>query len=143
MSKASLILGLVLAPCAAMLAENETAFAQNGFAWACAATTASYNAVTTCAPYAYNSRGGAVNVTRTGVGTYEVNFVGLGGRGHFGGTVQVTAYSPSAPGACHVVDWNASADAGGADFIAFVACSTFGGTPLDSRYDILVEWLGQ
>jgi hypothetical protein len=116
-----------------------TASAQTGFAWACAPTTASYNAAVTCAPYGYNSRGGAVDVTRSSVGMYAVDFVGLGGRTVAGGNVQVTAYS-TLNIVCNVYDWASS----GVNFTAYVRCfTTTSGLVADSDFTILVGWFGQ
>jgi M6 family metalloprotease-like protein len=103
-----------------------------GFAWADQPTTASYNPD---ANYAYNSSGGAITVTRTGTGTYVVKFVGLGGNGKAGGHVQVTPYGSNGETA-NVVSWNSI----GADFIVSVKCFNSAGTPVNSRYDVLVMW---
>jgi M6 family metalloprotease-like protein len=103
-----------------------------GFAWADQPTTASY---TPSPMYAYSSAGGAITVTRTGTGTYLVKFVGLGGGGTAGGHVQVTPYGSGSETA-KVVSWNSI----GADFIVSVKCFNSAGTPVDSRYDVLVMW---
>jgi hypothetical protein len=118
-----------------------TASAQTGFAWACQPTTASYDAIASCSPYVYNSRGEGVQIHRSGTGVYQVDFGGLGGRTIAGGNVQVTAYlggSTAINVICNSVSWSS----GGTDFIANVRCVK-GSTPADSRFNILVGWFGQ
>lgn len=136
-SKSLFALALFGALC--LSAISGTAFAQTGFAWACQPTTASYDASTVCAPYAYNSRGGAVNITRSGTGQYSVDFVGLGGRTVAGGNVQVTAYEGLPNIICNSNGWSSS----GADFIAAVRCFKGGGAAADTDFNILVGWFGQ
>jgi hypothetical protein len=138
--KKILLFGTTVIAAAAVSAIAGNAMAQTGFAWACAPSTASYNAVVTCAPYAYNSRGGAVDITRSGVGLYSVNFVGLGGRTTAGGNVQVTAYVGTPNIVCNSNGWSS----GGADFVAFVRCFKAGsGAAADAFFNILVGWFGQ
>lgn len=101
----------------------------NGYAWADNPTSASYTPSTM---YSFNSSGGPISITRSGVGMYAVRFSGLGG-GSSGGNVQVTAYGPDAD-ACKVVSWSFAP----ADFIANVRCFRSGGGPVDTRYSINV-----
>jgi len=142
--KSKALLGLTVL--ATFFALTGAASAQTGFAWACRPTTASYDATVTCFPFAYNSRGGAVTIRRSGIGVYAVNFHGLGGRTIAGGNVQVTAYlgqNPSVPNViCNSISWGS----GGTDFVANVRCVRAigtSGTPIDSAFNILVGWFGQ
>ena len=100
----------------------------NGYAWADNPTGASY---TPNATYSFNSSGGAIGITRSGVGTYAVKFSGLGGNGA-GGNVQVTAYGADAE-TCKVASWAFAPT----DFTANVRCFR-GGAPVDTRYSINV-----
>jgi hypothetical protein len=138
--KSKALFGLAVLATLCFLALTGTASAQTGFAWACLPSTSSYDALTVCAPYVYNSRGGDVKITRSSPGNYQVDFVGLGGRTVAGGNVQVTAYGGFPNIVCGVISWGS----GGADFIANVRCfraST--GVGADMRFDILVGWFGQ
>lgn len=102
-----------------------------GYAWANNPTAASYAPM---ANYAYNQSGGAIRITRTSIGNYSVRFVGLGGNGKAGGTVQVTGYGSDAND-CKVRFWSSS----GADMTASVRCTTPAGRDVDARYTILVR----
>jgi hypothetical protein len=105
---------------------NNPAFIKNGYAWADNPTSAGY---TPNAMYSFNSSGGAIGITRSGVGTYAVNFSGLGGNGP-GGNVQVTAYGSDAA-TCKAASWGFSAD-----FTVNVRCFKSGGSPVDTQYSI-------
>ena len=100
-----------------------------GYAWADNPASASYTPSTM---YSSNSEGGAINISRSGVGTYAVRFSKLGG-GSVGGNVQVTAYGPDAA-TCKVASWGFAPT----DFIANVRCFKSGGVPVDTRYSINV-----
>ena len=108
------------------------AFKKNGYAWADNASGASY---TPNATFSFNSTGGAINITRSGVGTYAVRFNGLGGGAVSGGNVQVTAYG-SGSETCKVVSWSST----GADFTANVRCFNSAGGNADTRYSINIVW---
>src|SRR5664279_2603578 len=115
------------------------ASAQSGFAWACAPTASLYIASSVCAPYVYNSRSGAVRISRSSVGNYTVDFVGLGGRTTVGGIVHVTPYGGDNQ-VCKVVSWGS----GGTDFVVNVRCfmpNTLANA--DSLFDITVDWQGE
>ena len=99
-----------------------------GYAWANLDTSASYTPDTT---YSYNSSGGAISATRSGVGTYQMAFAGLAA-GLVGGDVRVTSYNSLAR--CKVASWSS----GGADLLANVNCYTPTGSLVDSDYTILV-----
>ena len=103
-----------------------------GFAWAHDPTAASY---TPSATYAFNSAGGPITATRSGMGQYAITFAGLGGAGTAGGNVQVTAYG-STSDFCKVASWGS----GGDDFTANVLCFKVTGAPVDMRYTILITW---
>jgi hypothetical protein len=123
----------------AAMAVPAIASAQSGFAWACQPSSSSYVATSACAPWVYNSRSGAVKITRSSVGNYTVDFVGLGGRTTAGGIVHVTPYG-SGNQICKVVGWNS----GGSDFVVTVRCFLPGtGVNADSQYDITVDWQGE
>ena len=118
-----------------ILTFSASAIAQTGFAWGNQPTANNY------APnpaFSYNSRGGAVTISRGGVGEYKVNFVGLGGRGTPGGNVQVTAYGAD-PVTCNVAQWQSNQN----DFTVLVRCFKYTGSPVDYRYTVLVGWWGQ
>ncbi len=115
-----------------LLAVSAPTVAQTGFAWANQPTGPSY---TPDPAYSRNTSGGAIQISRGGVGIYKVWFEGLGGRGRAGGNVQVTAYGP-APTACNVERW----DSGQNDFIVFVRCFKLAGNPVDTRFSVLVGW---
>lgn len=102
------------------------------YAWANNPTAAAY---TPSLIYSYNSSGGLITITRAGIGRYSVKFAGLGGNGIAGGHVQVTAYGQGSE-TCKVVNWAS----GGADFVVNVQCFGSPGTPVDTRYTILVIW---
>jgi hypothetical protein len=101
-----------------------------GYVWANQPSSPTYTPSTT---YAHNSTDGAITITRGSTGHYAVRFAGLGGSGHPGGHVQVTAYG-SGSEACKVASWAS----GGADFIANVRCFNAAGALIDTRYTVLV-----
>jgi hypothetical protein len=103
---------------------------KSGYAWANNPTSASYTPDTT---YSFNSAGGAINITRSGVGTYSVKFSGLGG-GSSGGNVLVTAYGNGSE-TCKVASWNFAA---GTDFVAGVRCFDHAGNSVDTMYTVRV-----
>lgn len=138
--KSKTLLGLALFGSLGLAGLAEPASAQTGFAWACRPTTSSYDALSTCAPYVYNSRGGDVKISRFSAGNYLVDFIGLGGRTTAGGNVQVTAYGGSPNIVCNSNGWGS----GGADFSAYVRCFQANtGVGVDAYYNILVGWFGQ
>lgn len=104
----------------------------HGFAWANNTERTRYAPDPT---YAFNSAGGRITITRSGVGTYQVTFAGLGGDGTAGGNVQVTAYGAGSE-TCKVSSWNS----GGADFIVNVRCHDARGRQTDTRYSVHVQW---
>lgn len=61
----------------------------DGYAWGSNPTAASYPAIAT---YAFNRSGGAITITRQGVGTYTVRFAGLSAVLGTKSTVHVTGY---------------------------------------------------
>ncbi len=70
------------------------------YAWALQPTTANYAADAT---YSYNPSGGAVNIVRSGTGSYTMTFAGLQGSLFDGGDVHVTA--DQVGGWCNVNSW--------------------------------------
>lgn len=105
---------------------------RTGYVWANNPTSASYTPSTT---YSHNSSGGTITITRSSIGRYAVRFAGLGGSGTAGGHVQVTAYGGGSETA-KVANWGSS----GTDFIVNVRCFNSSGTPVDTRYTVLVNW---
>lgn len=80
----------------------------------------------TASDYAYNSAGGAITRTRTGVGEYTVNFAGLD---LSAGNVQVSSYGEATETvACKVVGWGGSS--------ADIACFTTGGAAANTRFTL-------
>jgi len=80
----------------------------------------------------FNSSGGAISVTRTGIGSYSVSFAGLGRPAGGRDNVQVTGYS-GGPVYCKAVSWDAS----GADLVVTVRCVRRDATLADSKFTIL------
>ena len=116
----------------AVLLVTTSVFGAQGFVWANDMTSASY------APdpnYAYNSTGGAIKATRTGVGDYAVTFAGLGAAGAGKkSNVQVTAYN--ARTTCNVVNWS-----GSPALTVKVRCFYIpDGSMKDSQYTLLVTF---
>jgi hypothetical protein len=99
------------------------------YAWADEDTTASYTPSTT---YSYNPSGGAVSVTRSGVGSYTMTFNGLDGAQLTGGDVRVTSYFNV--DRCKVGSWGNS----GANFSVNINCYSLAGALTDSEYEVLV-----
>jgi hypothetical protein len=139
------VFGFALLGCLGLWSLLHTASAQTGFSWACQQSTASYNPASVgCAPWTYNSSNEAVTITRTSVGTYTVDFAGLGrtsisGPGTYGGNVQITA-AYGGTTICASNGWNST----GADFIAYVHCfNSTNGAAADAEFNILVGFFGQ
>jgi len=99
---------------------------QISFAWASQPTTASYSPDPS---YAFNSSGGAITISRTSAGNYEVAFAGLNG---VGGTVQVTSYGLG-NSSCFSNGWG-----GSSNFDAFVVCEDTAGNPIDGFFVIAI-----
>jgi hypothetical protein len=93
-----------------------------GYVWGWQPAAASYTSTT---GYEHNSAGGAVQVTRQGVGRYAVRFVDMAGQG---GVAHVSAYG--ANNICTVVSWGPLV---GDEFIN-VHCYTAAGASVDSRF---------
>jgi hypothetical protein len=96
------------------------------FAFADQPTEASYPAN---ASFSYNA-GNAINVTRSGVGTYQVAFSDLNNAP--GGTVQVDAAGGNS--VCNSSGWSTASST----FTANVSCFTAAGNPADSQFVIAV-----
>ncbi len=103
-----------------------------GYVWANEPTSNSYTPSTI---YSYNRSGGDIQITKSATGAYSVRFAGLGGGAQAGGNVQVTAYGQGNE-SCKVAGWAS----GGPDFTVLVRCFTGGGSPVDTRYTVLVTW---
>ena len=88
-----------------------------GYVWANDPTAGSY---TPSAAYQRNSTGALNTITRTGVGSYTVNFENLGI--YYGGTVNVTAYGIGSE-TCKVLYWDPVL----ADQLAHIRCLHGGG----------------
>jgi hypothetical protein len=96
------------------------------YAWAGSPTTASYYAN---ASYAHNPAGGNVVITRSGVGTYAVEWQGYSPTGTNEGTVLVTPYQ-SGGNRCSAVSWGAT----GSGTQVHVQCATPAGAAADTRF---------
>lgn len=104
----------------------------SGYAWANNPKGQSYQPN---ANYAYSASGGAIQIRRHSLGSYQVIFQGLGGNGQAGGHVQVTAYGGSNEH-CKVARWDSEAK----DFIVHVNCFSSNGQPVDTQYTVNVAW---
>ena len=93
-----------------------------GYVWGWLPASPSYVAAT---GYEYNSTGGAVEITRSGVGRYQVRFVGMAGAG---GVAHVSAYGANT--VCVVSSWGPSAG----DQLVNLRCFSAAGAPADSRF---------
>jgi hypothetical protein len=93
-----------------------------GYVWGWQPAAANYISAT---GYEYNSAGGAVQVTRSGVGRYAVRFVNMAGQG---GVAHVSAYG--ANNICTVSSWGPVLG----DEIVNVRCYTAAGAATDSRF---------
>jgi hypothetical protein len=85
------------------------------------------------AAYRYNSRGGAVTITRSAVGTYSVTFAALGRSAADHDNVQVTAYG-GASNFCELAGWQGT----GTDLVVDVRCFTAAGAAADNGFTVLV-----
>ena len=93
-----------------------------GYAWANSPASASYTPSTT---YQYDSAGGAITISRSAVGAYNVLMPGLGGSD---GDVQVTAYGSNSR--CKTSGWGPS----GSSESVGVRCFTPAGAAADSMF---------
>jgi hypothetical protein len=93
-----------------------------GYAWGWQPANPNYVLAT---GYEYNSAGGAVQVIRSGVGRYQVRFIGMAGAG---GVAHVSAYG--ANNICTVASWGPSAG----DEVVNLRCFTSAGAAVDSRF---------
>lgn len=103
------------------------------YAWANNPTAASY---TPQAPYAFNSTGGAIHITRQTTGVYDVAFARLPGWGNNGlsSAVSATAYGSSTI-ACSVVSYASSPNTA----VATIGCfDVIAQRSADSRFTVLV-----
>ena len=121
-----------LGSCAEAPAVETGARSSMGYVWANEPLAASY---TPHRDFAYNSSGGAINISRPSTGAYIVRFAGLGGQGAGGGTVQVTAYG-SGSATCKVLSWESEAG----DFVVDARCFESSGALADSQYTVLALW---
>jgi hypothetical protein len=96
------------------------------YAWAGSPTTASYYAN---GSYAQNPAGGNVLITRSGTGTYAVEWQGYSPTGTNEGTVLVTPYL-SGGNRCSVASWGAT----GSGTEVNVQCATPAGAAADTRF---------
>lgn len=117
---------------AALILPTLASAQKNGYVWANDPASASY---TPNATYSFNSAGGAINISRSGVGSYAVRFSGLGGDALVGGNVQVTPYGGGTE-TCKVASWGSS----GPDFTVNVLCFTAAGAATDTMYAVRVAW---
>ncbi len=95
------------------------------YLWANQPTSADYQPA---ANYQANSTGAVNEVTRSGVGTYQVRLPNLG---QFAGHVQVTAYGTGSQ-RCKTTGWGPN----GADQLIGVQCMTVTGSPTDTFFTL-------
>lgn len=93
-----------------------------GYVWGWQPANPNYIAAT---GYEYNSAGGTVEITRSGVGRYQARFHGMAG---LGGVAHVSAYGNNA--ICTVSSWGPSLG----DEVVNLRCFTAAGAPTDSRF---------
>ena len=79
--------------------------------------------------YAHNPGGGAVTVTRTATGVFQVEFPGFATIGDDGGNAQVSAFGLT-NGKCHVASWGSQT--------VNVRCFTVLGTPADLSFNVML-----
>ena len=101
-----------------------------GFAWANSPGSASYTPNTS---YSYSSSGGLITITRSGVGTYKVNFAGLQKLPGHTENVQISGYG-SGFRTCAIGNWLNSANG----LSVNLSCRDVKGALVDSFYTILV-----
>ncbi len=106
----------------------------SGYAWLNNAAPALATPYTPSATWSYNSGGGAITVTRTGIGVYNTVFAGLGNKGSTGGNAQVSAYQFD--GICKLTSWYG----GGTDYSVSTRCFDKTGVPADAKQNIWVTW---
>ncbi len=99
-----------------------------GYALADQPSAASYTANAT---FAYNPEG-AITVTRSAAGTYNLTFTGLNVADVVGGSVRATAYQGT--NRCNVSDWETNT----ADVSVDVNCYDLTGALADAKYQVLV-----
>lgn len=104
--------------------------ARHAFTWAGSPDNAAYTAD---ARYTHNPGNDSVNISKKGVGHYDVRFGGLAGKATAGGNVQVTAYGVE-PTYCKVERWSSQAGA----FTATVRCFNKAGRAADSKFSVFV-----
>ncbi len=101
-----------------------------GYAWAMNHDVASY----TPDPRFSGNLEGAITASRSGVGTYQMQFDGLGGE-TAGGMVVVSTYGADFAN-CNISGWVSYF----ANFTTRTSCFNQAGNPMDSRYTVLVVW---
>lgn len=100
---------------------------RHGYVWAAQPAAAFYVA---SSGYEYNSAGGVIDITRTGVGAYRVRFAGMA---LVGGVPQVSAYGAGVSDYCGIESWG-QGGLGAADEIIRVRCFSGVGAPVDARF---------
>lgn len=83
--------------------------------------------------FAFNSSGGAITATRSGVGQYAIEFTGLQKLAGHTEQVQITPWGPG-PSVCNVMSWGNSATG----LWVSVECRKLNGNLTDARYNVLV-----
>jgi len=127
MKRVLIVFALFVATTAAFAAEPK------GFVWGNQPAAPSY---VPDPVYAYNSTGGGITITRLGMGSYRILFVGLSaaGAGHKS-NVQVTAYAERTT--CNTGGWSAA----GPDLNVTVTCFYIpDGSMHDSKFTALVTF---
>jgi hypothetical protein len=114
----------------AMVVDRGRATRRYGLTWADQPTSTIYT--TTQNGYSRTSTAGAISVSRTAVGAYQVRLGGQARTGVSPETVLVTSYGSTAY--CKASQWGAN----GADMIVTVLCFDPAGNFIDSRFDVLL-----
>jgi hypothetical protein len=98
---------------------------KGAYVWAGEPTAPSYSAPS---PWAYDSAGGTITITRSSAGTYKVKFPHLGSVAG-SGTVHVTAYGGT-PAACRTGGWGSNGPA----LVVTVDCYSLAGSHMDAAF---------
>ena len=135
LSSSFIVLGIILfssISSATTLASSGSIVA-SGYAWINDPTASESSP---SAPYAFNSAGEPIDVSRLNIGLYRVRFHGLGGNGTVGATVQVTPYGEGYH-SCRVLGWNSSEN----NLDAYVQCQDPSArAKMDGMFTIYVAW---
>jgi hypothetical protein len=111
--------GMKLLPLVALLAATPAAAATVDYAFAYSDKASGFNP-----SYSYNSTGGAISVAHSGTGSYVVTLAGINPAGN------AQAHAHGSSDRCRTTAW--LNNGGGTN--VYVACTTAGGTPVDTTF---------